>query len=381
MADYKLPFSGNEILNKLNNIDTLENNVTELKSDLSNLKETTIEGYTQKEVYIDCIVEAEKTSGAYCYNGYVDNVLMMLSVNISTYNWYKLPVFEGEKYHIKTIISDTPRAYYFVKNDGRYISRFPNESQTEYTIIDEIVTIPSGVEALYVNQFINTSQEFIFERKSNYIEYKKNDVFYSFDSLYGKRLACVGDSITEATNPNGGYFKNYAEIVAERHNMKLYKDGIGGSTISNISGHNAFSDKRYLNVTEYDILTIWFGWNDASYSTVGTIDDETDTTFYGAYNKVLSHFISTYPTKKIGLIVPYGGTNVEPFRQAIRNLSNKFGVPCLDLNNYNECSCIWGVDNDSQLARRSALTYDTTHPNQDGHIYLSSMYEEFIKRL
>lgn len=205
--------------------------------------------------------------------------------------------------------------------------------------------------------------------------------FADSDHLCGKLLACVGDSLTQATNPNGGYFKNYAELVAERHGMTVYKDGIGGSTMANLEGHNPFCKDRYMQVPEYDILTIWFGWNDAYYGTVGTIDDTDDTTYYGAYKKVLEHFITTYPTKKIGLIVPYGSTNVEPFRVAVRALSDMYGVPCLDLADGKQCSLLWGAANAAQEARRAALTYDSTHPNQVGHEYLSTMYEEFIKRL
>ena len=202
--------------------------------------------------------------------------------------------------------------------------------------------------------------------------------------LSGKKLACVGDSITEASNPEGGYFKNYAEIVAERHGMTVYKDGKGGSTMTNVSTQRPFCVDRYLNVpADFDILTIWFGWNDAYYASgnIGTIESTEDTTFYGAYKKVLEYFITTYPTKKIGLIVPYGNSSVEPCRVAVRELSKRYGVPCLDLADGNQCSLLWGDANEAQLARRAALTYDGTHPNQVGHEYLSTMYEAFIKSL
>lgn len=146
----------------------------------------------------------------------------------------------------------------------------------------------------------------------------------------------------------------------------------------------SFCISRYLNVpADFDILTIWFGWNDSYYAQnqIGTIESTEDTTFYGAYKKVLEYYITTYPTKKIGLIVPYGNDSVEPCRVAVRELSQMYGVPCLDLADGKQCSLLWGTANNSQLARRAALTYDGTHPNQEGHEYLSSMYEEFIKRL
>ena len=192
----------------------------------------------------------------------------------------------------------------------------------------------------------------------------------------------MGDSISEATNPDGGYFANYAELAAARHNMTVYKDGKGGSTMTNVEGNNPFCVNRYLSVpADFDILTIWFGWNDNAVAEVGTIEDTEDTTYYGAYKKVLEYFITTYPTKKIGLIVPYGNASVEPFRVAVRAMSEMYGVPCLDLADGKQCSLLWGTANAAQEARRAALTYDGTHPNQVGHEYLSTMYEEFIKRL
>lgn len=63
MADYKLPFSGNEILNKLNNVDTLENSVTELKSDLDSLTNINY-------LLIDGKYVSNLNGNALTYNGY-----------------------------------------------------------------------------------------------------------------------------------------------------------------------------------------------------------------------------------------------------------------------------------------------------------------------
>lgn len=202
---------------------------------------------------------------------------------------------------------------------------------------------------------------------------------YSDNILYGKKLAVVGDSITEAINPAGGHWDNYGHIIAKRNGMSIYSDGVNGSTMTNVEGRNPFSVDRYLAVPEYDYLLLWFGWNDGAYATLGTIDDEDNTTFYGAYKTVLKHFITTYPTKKIGIIVPYGElTNTQ---NAVRKVSELYGVPCLDLPNGKECSLLWGKANEVQLARRAALTYDGTHPNPAGYEYISTVIEAFLRRL
>lgn len=361
------------------------------------IDDMTIDGFERTGNYESVKDIAEKTEGEYCYSRHVTGMgAMMTSVAIASWNWYRLPVKSGEKYYISSSAGPSVSAYHLTNtNDVQIViepkieERPANVEQFTYEI-----TIPENGGFLYVNEVISLPCQ--IKRLNMDIPHFKPVVEKqnTFDHLYGKKLACVGDSITEATNPDGGYFTNYAELTAARHEMIVYKDGKGGSTMTDVRGvtdpavppvaDESFCISRYLNVpSDFDILTIWFGWNDSYYarSNIGTIDSTEDTTFYGAYKKVLGHFITTYPTQKIGLIVPYGGESVEPCRAAVRALSEMYGVPCLDLADGKQCSLLWGTANDAQLARRAALTYDGTHPNQVGHEYLSTMYEAFIKRL
>lgn len=393
------PMSGFGGLDKVDqvamDVDKLKADVSDLEEDVVNLTEEiaeqtvaldgmTIEGYSRTGAFISVIDSAEKHENAYLRKSYVSGIGYSTAESVANgWNWYELPVTEGETYHLLTFCGMQPAAVYMLNANRKLVQMIPDPVPSEGFNFDEEFTIPAGVTILQVNQQY-ADKQFAFEKMSTYGFgfTRDNDYAKSSDSLYGKKLACVGDSITEATNPEGGYFKNYAEIVANRHGMTVYKDGKGGSTMANGEGRLPFCVDRYLQVpADFDILTIWFGWNDAAYSQIGTIEDTEDTTYYGAYKKVLEYFITTYPTKKIGLIVPYGNASVEPFRVAVRALSEMYGVPCLDLTDGKQCSLLWGTANAAQEARRAALTYDSTHPNQGGHEYLSTMYEEFIKRL
>lgn len=339
-----------------------------------------IEGYERAGTFVSVIDKAEKNENAYLYKKYESGIgYTPVPVSVSGWNWYELTVNIGERYHIYTRCGNQPAAVYLLDENRKIIEMMPDPLQSDITDYETDFTIPDGVTYIRVNQ--ETIKPFVFEKLEGMsLRFMKTE--HTSDHLYGKKLACVGDSITEATNPDGGYFANYAELAAARHNMTVYKDGKGGSTMTNVEEKNPFCVNRYQSVpADFDILTIWFGWNDNAYATVGTIDDTEDTTYYGAYKKVLDYFITTYPTKKIGLIVPYGNDNVEKFRVAVRALSDMYGVPCLDLADGKQCSLLWGTANAAQEARRAALTYDGTHPNQAGHEYLSTMYEEFIKRL
>jgi hypothetical protein len=358
------------------------------------LNDLTIEGYERDAEFVDVTAKAEKHDAyfAYCPSGST-----LVTVASSGYNYHILPVAAGETYYIESVFTKYIDAYFLVRGTDAVVEKGPRSEVI--SLYKGEVTIPEGVGYLVVNDYVMYAPNNMFlahieKKETSKLRFVRTDGGAYGSSLYGKKLACVGDSITEATNPEGGYFKNYAELVAERNGMTIYKDGKGGSTMTDVRGittpavpsaaDKSFCISRYLDVpADFDILTIWFGWNDGYYAQnqIGTIDSTEDTTFYGAYKKVLEYFITTYPTKKIGLIVPYGNSLVEPCRVAVRELSQMYGVPCLDLADGERCSLLWGEANAAQLARRAALTYDTTHPNQEGHEYLSSMYEEFIKRL
>ena len=304
-------------------------------------------------------------------------------VESEQWNCYVLPVKIGERYRIQTytVSAGAAVAFMTIPYDAAEIDPailYYPETASPGEVLDVVVTVPKNAVQMLVNE--NTSKHIaVIAKYASKRFVKENDDIIT-SALNGKTLVCCGDSITEAVNPNGGCFKNYAEIVADRHGMAFYKDGVGGSTMA-IGQGKSFAIDRYKNIPDFDYLTIWFGWNDAAYSVLGTIEDNDIGTFYGAYKTVLRHLVTNNPTKKIGLIVPYGGEDVDSFAQAVREISALYGVPCLDLKNNNACSLMWGTANEAQLARRSALTYDGTHLNQEGYNFMSNMYEQFLLSL
>ena len=167
--------------------------------------------------------------------------------------------------------------------------------------------------------------------------------------------------------------------------MTFINDGISGSTISNVSGKVPYVI-RYLarDYSDVDYLTIWFGWNDSAYSTVGVITDTVDTTFYGSYNIIIGDLITRFPSLKIGLIVPYGASF--QIRQAVRDIGDKFGLAVLDLYS-KDIPMFFGredtsiVDSGIVSLRRSQFTYDGTHPNQVGYDFLSTIFENFLRKI
>ena len=220
----------------------------------------------------------------------------------------------------------------------------------------------------------------------------KDWVPFKDNVLAGKKLVTAGDSYTAAsfTGDYASYAgKNYGYYIAQRNNMQLVNLGINNSTMglpSDSSMNTHPFCERYTDVpSDTDYLIIWFGINDASKGTLGTINDETDATFCGAYNKVLRYFLTNYPFMKVLLVVTVGaGTN---FREAIRNIAKKWGYPYLDWDIDYGIPAFFtrdGISNEALELRRTAYGYYgpvNAHPNPQWHEYASTVFENKLRSI
>lgn len=219
------------------------------------------------------------------------------------------------------------------------------------------------------------------------------------DVLAGKKLVTAGDSYTHAHYATDPQYegKNYGYYVAQRYGMEFVNDGISGSIMAlskehvadpdnvPITDRNPFSYQRYLNVpSDADYLTIWFGINDVAHTNLGTINDTTNETFYGAWNVVLEYYLTNRPFLKIGLIVTTGAN--AQYREAVREVAQRWGYPFLDWEKDVEIPAFFdrdGMSTEAQTLRRTAFGYDTysAHPSPQWHEYASSIYENFLRSL
>ena len=229
--------------------------------------------------------------------------------------------------------------------------------------------------------------------------------------LAGKILVTIGDSITygadmdmesngliENPGPNEGKYKSYGWQIAQRNNMIFYQKGISGSTMQgavnpngtdkgDISKKNGFSKEngRYTQLPEdIDFLTIMFGWNDAAYGTLGTINDTTNETYCGGFNVVLPYLIHKYPYTTIVLIVPFGTTTAH--RQAVRDMAQKWGVGCFDMcaNDlpfyYSEESDDVAVNAEIKKLRIELNQVNGAHPGYQGHYAIGTRLEDYLRK-
>lgn len=309
----------------------------------------------------------------------------------------------------------------FLTESDKLISYSDDSSLVGYK--SELVTVPTNAAYLLINSYVGDNIECAsqkvcydanqacFNEQQTLKEYIDNKAAYitNYDKLYGKTLVCAGDSITygadmdaEGIIPvslvpyyyrNGkGYnqvtknvLANYGYQIASRHNMTFYNEGISGSTMQGLPNKNGFSleNGRYTTLPEQiDYLTIWFGWNDTAYGSLGTIDNITNESYYGGYNVVLPYLINKYPYTKICLCVPFGCD--EGHRQAIRNLANKWGVACWD--NYLGGTPLYfgkepsvGVNSNIVSHNQRIFQANGAHPNFKGHKQIADMLEHFLQ--
>ena len=235
--------------------------------------------------------------------------------------------------------------------------------------------------------------------------------------LYKKKLVVCGDSFTAGSftgfaDENGRtmeespviydakrqLYKTYAWWIAERNQMELINEAKCGSTIALTKEHLAdpqnvaiddrqpFSLERYKKIPhDADYLLIQFGLNDRFNCHLGTIDDKTNETFYGAFNVVLEYFLENMPYAKIGTVISNGYLDHD-FRNAIVEVSRKWGIPYLDLMEDGTVPATLkkpGMCERAIALRHKAfwVSEQNGHPNVKAHAFISSVYEAFLRRI
>ena len=239
--------------------------------------------------------------------------------------------------------------------------------------------------------------------------------------LYNKKWCACGDSFTSwttetykgfdypnITNKDGNY-KTYPFWIGSRNNMTVLNFAQSGETITTPTGsysNIAFTNNIYKTIPlDVDYITLWFGINDASHIrgdsqegesvdgtiTLGTIDDTSVNTFYGAWNTVCEYLLTNYPYAHIGIIITNGTDNPDIFNAEIA-IAQKWGIAYLDLNGDYKVPLMNRVDGKANVCekakqlRKSAFQVPETetgawHPNVKAHEYESTFIENFLRSI
>lgn len=221
---------------------------------------------------------------------------------------------------------------------------------------------------------------------------------------YGKKLTVDGDSIT---HDQGGH--NYWQYILKNNlTMGLLQSGsfqcgdgttehvgnrgIGGSRIAYGEEQNDIKyciGSRYQYLSDSaDLVIIAGGTNDWAHNGValGTMEDRTNVTFYGALHLLCNGLIVKYPSKQIVFMTPIKrgqlgfinqrGNTLEEFANAIIEVCGYYGIPVIDLFHQ---LCM-----NPSISQQQTLYFgagDDTHPNTAGQLRMGNFVTGKVKEI
>ena len=301
-------------------------------------------------------------------------------------------VVVGETLYISSTVANTTTSWGFTFTDDRNKTIYHYYDESLSGLADKTnieVTVPEGATKLYVSRLSSKGKPEIFRKK---VVKRKEPKSNLIDVLHGKKLVVFGDSMAYGhTIPESVWTK----LLAEKHGMILTNFAQNGTTITRktttMSGAT-FLDTDSVhakvmnnlnNPVEADYIIVFGGTNDIARNDqcpLGTIDDATSQTFYGALNAICQRLIQTYPSGNICFITPYirnaGLATTEICKQyvtAIHEVCEKFGgIPVFD-------NTVNGALDFSNSYQANALTMkDSYHLNETGHKRAMHKYEVFL---
>ena len=222
--------------------------------------------------------------------------------------------------------------------------------------------------------------------------------------LKGKKIAFLGDSITEGVGVNDIANCRYDNVLKRELELKeVYNYGISGTRLSHQSVPSekprfdlCFCGRAYNITQDADIIVVYGGVNDYIHgdAPIGSPEDRTPATFWGAVYFLMNLLKTQYKDKTVVFMTParahVGGTpdtlpSPNPNKKSdamplvnyveiIKERAHQFDIPVLDL--YHEL----GID-PNNADERLKYTADGLHFNDAGQAVLAKRLGDFLKAL
>lgn len=216
--------------------------------------------------------------------------------------------------------------------------------------------------------------------------------------LAGKKILFLGDSITEGHGASD-VSKCFVSLIAEREKANCVNYGIGGTRIAKQAKPSAEAvwDRYYLSRVpemdeEADVVVVFGGTNDFGHgdAPLGTFEDRTVDTFYGALHLLYISLIEKYPKSDIVVLTPlhrlnednpYGDgykevptAELKVYVNIMREVAEYYSLPVLDL------FAASGLQPKVPVIQEMYMP-DGLHPSDAGYEILANKIAQFLKTL
>ena len=215
--------------------------------------------------------------------------------------------------------------------------------------------------------------------------------------LKGKKIVFLGDSITEGCGTSG-VEHHFVTLIGQMGECKVKNYGIGGTRFARQTTPTwEIWDKDFCGRVEEldedaDVVVVFGGTNDFGHgdAPLGTIEDRSLYTFYGACHHIMTRLHERFAGKPIVFLTPlhrcnednpkgdgnkpYNVAPLKTYVNIIREMAEYYSLPVLDL--YAVSGIQPKVD-----AIREKYCPDGLHPNDAGHVILAEKIFAFLKAM
>lgn len=212
--------------------------------------------------------------------------------------------------------------------------------------------------------------------------------------LQGIKMACLGDSITEGAGVSDLTNMYYNRLQRECGIRELYIDGIGGTRIArqHTPSQDPRIDSHFISRVDAidadcDLILVFGGTNDFGHgdAPMGTSQDRTEDTFWGACHVLCEKLICRFPKSQIVFMSPLHRENEEDicenkegnlydYVEILRAVTRRFSIPFLDMLQLSGMTPKVPV-------YKTLYMPDGLHPNDAGHEKIAKRLKGFLLSL
>ncbi len=214
--------------------------------------------------------------------------------------------------------------------------------------------------------------------------------------LKGTKINFLGDSITEGAGTSS-HDKMFTMLIEREYGAICQNYGIGGTRIARQKTPTEEKwDRDFISRVpemdnDADIVVVFGGTNDFGHgdAPLGTMDDRTPYTFYGALHCLYTALTEKYPDVPVVILTPLHRLNedspkgdnkpapvgtLKEYVNIIREVAEYYSLPVLDL--FKES----GLQPKIPVIQQKYIP-DGLHPNDDGNAILAHKIARFLETL